>query len=140
MTHIGELVKTFRQAPGRGWTAKEMANRVGTSRQNIENLEAGRVRVPGYLVELADVMQVSTDELLGRKSSATRLCAREPAPAYRAPDLRTALDAVAAAIRQAPPVHQEAIATTLASWARERGAPHYAQLLLILLGPPLPPA
>lgn len=139
MSNVGALVKAFREDPSRRWTTEEMARRVGTSRQNIENLESGKVRRPGYLPELADVMQTTVDALLGRKPPAARLCAREPTPAYGQPDIQGALDALGRAIQQAPQEHADAIATTLARWARERGSPTYARVLLLLLKPGSPP-
>lgn len=135
MSNVGALVKAFREDPSRRWTTEEMARRVGTSRQNIENLESGRVDRPHYIDRLADVMQTTVDALLGRKPPALRLCAREPARAYGPPDVQGALDALGRAIQQAPPAHTEAIATTLASWARERGSADYARVLLLLLKP-----
>lgn len=135
MSDIGALVKALREDPSRRWTTEEMARRVGTSRQNIENLESGRVGRPHYLDKLADVMQISLDALLGREPPALRLCASEPARPYGQLDVQRALDALGRAIQQAPPAHADAIATTLASWARERGSPDYARVLLLLLKP-----
>ena len=63
MKPLGERVKEFRES--RKWTAGRLAKEVGTSRQNIDNLEAGRVRRhPFYIHALARVMGASTDELL----------------------------------------------------------------------------
>ena len=135
MSNIGALVKTFREDPSRRWTTEEMAKRVGTSRQNIENLESGKVGRPHYLDKLADVMQISVDALLGRGMQTLSLCVSEPDHAYGKPDVMGALDALGRAIQQAPPAHADAIATTLASWARERGSPDYARVLLLLLKP-----
>lgn len=42
MKSIADQVKEWRTAPDRNWTISEFARNVGTSRQNIENLEAGR--------------------------------------------------------------------------------------------------
>lgn len=42
-----------------------MAQEVGTSRQNIENLEAKGFRQPQYIAALAKVMQTTVDDLLG---------------------------------------------------------------------------
>jgi len=55
-------VKTFR-ALEKLSTAK-LAQLVGTSRQNIENLEAGEVEQPRYLSSLAKVMGRTVEELL----------------------------------------------------------------------------
>jgi transcriptional regulator with XRE-family HTH domain len=66
MTSVGEIVLAWRTA--RGWNTRELAEFVGTSRQNIENLEAGEVGQPRYLPRLAKCMgYASTDELLALK-------------------------------------------------------------------------
>lgn len=43
-----------------------MAREVGTSRQNIENLESKGYGQPRYIAELARVMGTSVDDLLGK--------------------------------------------------------------------------
>lgn len=48
----------------RGWNTRELAERVGTSRQNIENLEADAVDQPRYLPALAKLMGYATVEEL----------------------------------------------------------------------------
>jgi DNA-binding XRE family transcriptional regulator len=59
---VADHVKAFREAMS--LTTTQLAKMVGTSRQNIENLEGGRVLVPSYIVALADTLGRSTDELL----------------------------------------------------------------------------
>lgn len=59
---LPQKVKTFR-ALEKLSTAK-LAELVGTSRQNIENLEAGEVAQPRYLPSLAKVMGHTVEELL----------------------------------------------------------------------------
>lgn len=71
MKNIGERAKEFREA--RGWNTSEMARAVGTSRQNIESLEATGDRKPRYLTALARVMGVSTDDLLSSAHQATSI-------------------------------------------------------------------
>ena len=61
MKTVGEQAKEFRLS--RGWNTTEMAAAVGTSRQNIESMEAKGNRVPRYLPELAKAMGVTTDDL-----------------------------------------------------------------------------
>lgn len=62
----GTIVKAWREA--RGWSPARLADEVGTSRQNIENLEKDTVDQPRYLRQLALVMGYeSTDELLTLK-------------------------------------------------------------------------
>jgi transcriptional regulator with XRE-family HTH domain len=62
MKTIGEQAKAFREA--RGWSVKEMAAACGTSRQNIETLEAKGDRTPRYIKELARVMGTKVDVLM----------------------------------------------------------------------------
>lgn len=136
MKTIAEQVKQFRTAPNRRWNTTELAHRCGTSRQNIENLEDGKVALPGYIVALADVMETSVDTLLGRKP-ATNVVAMEPPALYRAlPPLAAALETLGTALSQVPIERCTAVADNLAGWARERGAEHYKDLLLLLLQSP----
>lgn len=58
----GKLVREWRESLG--MDRKELARRVGTSRQNIENLENDEVDQPRYLVRLAKVMGYSVEDLL----------------------------------------------------------------------------
>lgn len=57
----GQIVKAWRTAAGFE-TAKQLADLVGTSRQNIENLEADAVDQPRYLPTLAKLMGYRTVE------------------------------------------------------------------------------
>jgi transcriptional regulator with XRE-family HTH domain len=66
MTTVGEFVSAWRVA--QGMNTRQLADLVGTSRQNIENFEAGQVDQPRYLTKLARVMGYQfTDELLAQK-------------------------------------------------------------------------
>lgn len=77
---LGSIVKTWRTAEPRKWTTAELAKAVGTSRQNIENLEAGAVGNPRYLQALARVMgYASIDDLLDLKPPPGTPVARPPA-------------------------------------------------------------
>jgi transcriptional regulator with XRE-family HTH domain len=71
MKTIGQKVQEFRS--GKGWNTTRMAKEVGTSRQNIENLEAKEVGQPRYIKKLAMVMNVSVDDLLGQTISPPRV-------------------------------------------------------------------
>lgn len=62
MRTLGDQVKAFRVA--REWTTKRLADEVGTSRQNIESLEAHGNRIPKYLAVLAKVMGTSVDRMM----------------------------------------------------------------------------
>lgn len=58
----GGIVRAWREE--RGWSPRELGERVGTSRQNIENLEADAVDQPRYLPSLARLMGYNTVEEL----------------------------------------------------------------------------
>lgn len=138
MSTIGDKVKAYREHPTRRLTTKQLADRVGTSRQNIENLESGAVRLPHYLVELADEMQMSIDALLGRQAphAAAPLQANEPPAAYgQGAGLSAALHTVAKALQSAPIDRRPALADNMAGWAREAGALHYCEVIALLLTP-----
>lgn len=107
-----------------------MAEAVGTSRQNIENLEAGDVRVPQYLVALADTMRCSTDELLGRHRAG--LAVEEPTPFYRTASPEAALANLRALIAQMPEEARAALADALAGFVRSGGSEAYATMFLAL--------
>lgn len=70
MKTLGEQARAFREA--RGWNSKQMAEAVGTSRQNIESLEAHGNRIPKYIGQLAVVMGVPVDEMLANAGLAPR--------------------------------------------------------------------
>lgn len=138
MSTIGDKVRAYREHPTRRLTTKQLADRVGTSRQNIENLESGAVRLPHYLVELADEMQISIDALLGRAApyAGTHPHASEPRPAYGpGGSLGDALRTVSQALQAAPAERRPALADNLAGWAREAGALHYCEVIALLLAP-----
>jgi len=61
--NIGDRVKFRRDAMG--LTQAELAEKVGTSQQSIEQLEGGKTKRPRYLPELASFLDVSIDWLLG---------------------------------------------------------------------------
>jgi len=67
MTTIADKVQTFRLQ--RGLNTAQLAKLVGTSRQNIENLEAGQVDQPRYLARLAATMQISVEDLLDTRKT-----------------------------------------------------------------------
>lgn len=61
MKTIGEQAQAFRLS--KGWTPQKMADEVGTSRQNINSLEAKGNRRPHYIAQLARVMGTTIDAL-----------------------------------------------------------------------------
>lgn len=81
MKNLGQRVREFRLAPERKWSTSRMAREVGTSRQNIENLEAKGFGQPRYIAKLAAVMGTTIDELLGRSPA---LIVAEPTVVYDA--------------------------------------------------------
>lgn len=78
MKTLGDQVREFRKR--KGWKTAELAARVGTSRQNIESLEAKGNRIPKYLGALAAVMGTTADDML----RAADLAPRQPAPSVAA--------------------------------------------------------
>lgn len=62
MRSLGEQVQEF--LDGEGITAAQLAKQLGESRQNLENLVAGRAGMPKYLLALSMAMRASADELL----------------------------------------------------------------------------
>ena len=62
MKTLGDQAKAFREA--RGWNTTEMANAIGTTRQNIESLEERGNRLPKYIGDLALLMGKSVDDML----------------------------------------------------------------------------
>ena len=68
MKTIGEKAKEFRLS--KGWNTTQMAKHVGTSRQNIENLEEKGDMVPRYVGKLAKALGVTVDSLIGGRITA----------------------------------------------------------------------
>ncbi|MCE9941869.1 XRE family transcriptional regulator [Serratia quinivorans] len=64
--NIGERVKFKRESLE--LTQAELAAKVGTSQQSIEQLESGKTKRPRYLPELASALEVSLEWLLHGKS------------------------------------------------------------------------
>jgi len=67
MKTVGEQARDFRLA--KSWNTTRMAKEVGTSRQNIEHLEARGDITPKYIAGLAKAMGMSVDALLGASVS-----------------------------------------------------------------------
>ena len=76
MKTIGEKVKEFRES--KGWNTTRMAKEVGTYRQSIENLEAKGDRKPRYIIDLARVMGMTVDDLMGAATATATLTAPSP--------------------------------------------------------------
>lgn len=134
MKTLGAKVREFREHPSRQWSAAELAQRVGTTRQSIENLEHGLVRLPHYIVKLADVMDSSVDDLLNRPAKPH--AARMDVGTYSVPTLESALDQIGLALAALPDAVRPAVADNLAGWSRDRGSEHYRDVLLLLLQRP----
>ena len=67
---VADRIKTLREQ--RGFTQSELSKRLGITRSSVNAWEMG-ISVPStqYVVELADIFNVSTDYLLGVDTSAT---------------------------------------------------------------------
>lgn len=90
MKSLGERVREWREAQKPPMKASDLAKKVGTFRQNIENLEAKGFGQPRYIAKLAEVMGTSVDDLLGRKVPAAPRPPGAPPPNpatnYKDPD------------------------------------------------------
>ena len=74
---LGDRIRRFRIA--KGFTQAELAGKIGVPQQTITYYELkGSSPPPEILVKIADVLDVSTDVLLGRKKTG-RAGDREPA-------------------------------------------------------------
>lgn len=63
-------IRAIRQE--RGYTQQELADVLMTTKQAISNYELGKHEMPyGLLIRLADLLDVTVDELLGRESPTT---------------------------------------------------------------------
>lgn len=89
MRTLGEQVRAYRQ--DKGWNAGQMADAVGTSRQNIESLEAHGNRIPKYLGALAVVMGRPVDAMLAEAGLAPRFAANMAVATAPAPGPISAL-------------------------------------------------
>ena len=67
---VDERIRTLREQ--HGYTQTELAKRLGITRSSVNAWEMG-ISVPStqYIVELATIFKVSTDYLLGVKSTST---------------------------------------------------------------------
>jgi len=146
MNDLADLVRAFRTHPDRNWTLERMADEVGTSRQNIENLEKGRVKMPRFLPDLAKAMGTTTDALLGQQqayhpaTNTVPLSVRERPVSYKGPreareeTARELLALLGRLIAAVPPNIRPALATNMQSWALEGGPRHYEGLIAAILG------
>lgn len=67
MKTIGDKAKEFRL--DKKWNTTQMATHVGTSRQNIENLEEKGDMVPRYVAKLAKALGVTVDSLVSPQAA-----------------------------------------------------------------------
>lgn len=64
---IGQRIARYRKL--RGWTQKQLADRIGIARILISDYERGRIRLYDEMVaRVAKALRISTDELLGVKT------------------------------------------------------------------------
>jgi transcriptional regulator with XRE-family HTH domain len=79
---LGERIRKFRLA--KGLTQTELAKMVGVTQRVITYYEVRGVSPPpDLLVRIADALDVSLDELFGRKAPARRPAAAEPGESLR---------------------------------------------------------
>ena len=85
---IGERIAHARTR--RGWNQSELARRVGKPRQHLSQIEQGKQQPRAeLLVDLATVLGVSTDYLLGRTQEEHQPDAQDSAPPAPATRQRT---------------------------------------------------
>lgn len=77
MKTLGDQAKDFRVS--KGWSPAEMAQAVGTSRQNINSLEDHGNRIPKYIGTLAAVMGKRVDDMLAEAGLSGRAAPTIPA-------------------------------------------------------------
>jgi SOS-response transcriptional repressor LexA len=78
-SRIGKFVANWRAE--RGISTRELADRVGVTRQNIEQLESGAVKQPRYLSALAVALGMTVEELLSGADSAAHRSRHNAVPA-----------------------------------------------------------
>ncbi|MCM3272600.1 helix-turn-helix domain-containing protein [Paenibacillus elgii] len=68
MSNFGEILKDLREK--RGMSQPDLADKLGVTRVSISNYENGKAS-PSYegLLKIADIFNVTTDYLLGRKEA-----------------------------------------------------------------------
>lgn len=67
MPEFGQRLKALRNE--RSVTQKSMAELLGKTERHYQDMEAGKINVPGLtLITLADYFDVSIDYLVGRKN------------------------------------------------------------------------
>jgi transcriptional regulator with XRE-family HTH domain len=66
MENFAQKLRIMRKQ--RGWTLEELGSRIGVSKVSAQGYESGR-QVPdlSHFIKIADVLNVSLDELAGRK-------------------------------------------------------------------------
>ena len=71
MPLLGQRLKLLRNE--KGMTQQDMAELLGKSSRHYQDMEAGKINVPGLtLIKLADLFQVSIDYLVGRSEDRRR--------------------------------------------------------------------
>lgn len=70
MSNIGSALRKWRE--DQGYSTRQLARMVGTTRQSIENLESGKVKRPDYVVALARVIGADVTALAAGRVVLTR--------------------------------------------------------------------
>lgn len=142
MKTIGQQAQEFRLY--KRWNSAQMAGAVGTSRQNIESLEAVGDRTPKYMASLARVMGTTVDALMAGEyrvpSQGGPPAAKEPStgalPSVKSHpgiELGAALEKIAWAIATSPHRGSDALAGMFASLCKEPESALYLEMLDRLL-------
>lgn len=71
MSSLAKKVRAWREQ--QKLSVQQLAEKAGTSRQNIENVEAGKSKQPRFLLRLAEVMGVPVESLLDPRTTTRSL-------------------------------------------------------------------
>jgi SOS-response transcriptional repressor LexA len=78
MTSLATKVRAWREH--HKLSVHQLAELAGTSRQNIENLEAGKSKQPRFLLQLASAMGIPVEPLLDQKTTAQDVIDKSTGP------------------------------------------------------------
>lgn len=144
-TELGAAIERARLA--KRVTKKAMAAHFGVTPPSIQDwVRRGTIdkeRLPGLWSYFSDVVGPAHWGLVrfptgpAQPEPVVPVAAREPDKPYHTKgasrSLSVALDVLGAELRRIPIELREAVATNLAGWAREGGAPHYKPAIMAIL-------
>lgn len=127
---IGAWIKNARTAAK--LTQTSLAEEMGLTKGNVSAWENNR-HEPSY-AQMLKICRLTGCPLPGLDHHQPALAANEPPPHYSGTNLRAqTLANMGALLSRVPLSHRNAVAETLAGWAREGGADHWREMLATLL-------